>query len=159
MKIKLDHKSLIQICLYLCLFVIGLISNSKMVFCALFLAFSAFLIIKCRRSLLMFVSALLIGYSNYSIVVQRYMFPESLVINTNLFEYDLLSIRIMFVFMFCLLLFLELANSKYKVTTIKQNFFISNYSFSPENNAVILTLCAIALIAIWVFFFDFNMGS
>lgn len=146
--------SLLLICLF----------DNKYIYCWYLLLLSFLLLWLSRKNVILFISTLLIAYSNYSIVVLRYFFPESLIINNSLQQYDLVSIKIMVFFMSFLIGFILLKNyrNENKTTSekyIEDEFVLENSLFCDTGNSLIVAINIVALVLIWFFFFDFNIGE
>lgn len=157
---RLDNRTnydIIKLFVLFFLFVESIVINTIPIYCIVFLIFSVVLLIESRRSILMFVSSLIMVYSNYSFVVQRYISPQLLVINTNLFEYDLISIRIMLFFMFSLLFLVLIKNPSIK--SAKDNRVMFENSFNGGNNFIIVAICFVVLIFIWMLFYNYSPGE
>lgn len=159
----IQKKDLVRISLLFEISIFIYLLDIKFVYCWYLLLLSLFLLFLARKHVILFISALLVAYCNYSIVVLRYFFPKSLIINNSLQQYDLISIKIMVFFMCFLIGFMLLKNSRYKDIysddNLEKKSSFGNRLYSQTGNSLIVVINIIALVLIWFLLFDFNLGE
>lgn len=125
----------------------------------LLIIFSLALLFYARHSLMIFLSSLIIAYSNYSIVVYRYG-GKDLMEDWNSFNHspdiDLTALRIVVFFTFVLAL---RTRGIYNKMRKGRNNIERIIEEKPSSNIFLVVITCIALVIIWFFFYDFSFGT
>lgn len=134
-----------------------LITNLVALTCLL-LYYSIILLYQSRKNLYMFVSVLMIAYSNYGISVYRYWLTDGIKYNqitTSTSNYDLIGLRvsIFLIFLVWLLVFIK----PLKMHQIKK--INLQHKFKNRNSPLLVVVSCMALILIWILYYRFSLGE
>lgn len=126
---------------------------------AIMLIFSFLVVYISRKNPIIFISVILIAYTNYSIFVLRYFHPDILYINQYLIDDSLDSrgARVMAFFIVLLYYLIMKYKRLYPVSLDAKEATL--FADSRKSNSILVyTICAI-LVAIWGLFYKFNVGE
>lgn len=121
--------------------------------------FSGILLIYTRHNLMAFLSALIVAYSNYSLVVYRY-WGRDLMDDYNSFsqkpEIDLTALRIVTFFTIILVVILWRFQNKQIFHNFSHDIICHERT---RSNPILVFLTCITLVVIWVLYYSFSFGE